>query len=265
MNKEYIIDELTREQMTLEKILKDTENRLSKAPEGKVHTIKHGKSYQYYLRQNPSDKNGAYISAKDHELAARLIQKAYDQKVVFAVKKQLSLIRRFVRDYNPNVLKDLYSSLTEARRINISPVEVSDQKYIEEWLSYQYPRKEFAEDAPEHFTHLGERVRSKSEVMIADALEQIGIPYRYECPADIGGNIIYPDFTILRISDRQEIYWEHLGMMDDPDYCYNAVQRIRLYEKNEVMPWKNLILTMETSRQPINYTIIKLMIMNYCM
>ena len=107
-------------------------------------------------------------------------------------------------------------------------------------------------------------VRSKSEVMIADALEQAGIPYRYECPLQLGRAILHPDFTLLRIADRKHLYWEHLGKMDDPEYVIKNLRRIRLYEQNGIMPGIDLILTMETSWQPMNLSVIKQMIQTYC-
>ena len=100
--------------------------------------------------------------------------------------------------------------------------------------------------------------------MIADALYRAGIAYRYECPLELGGRQIHPDFTIMRASDRKEIYWEHLGMMDDPDYCRNAIQRIRLYEANDINPGKELVFTMETSFMPVNLMVINRIISIYC-
>lgn len=73
----------------------------------------------------------------------------------------------------------------------------------------------------------GERVRSKSEVIIADMLNRKGISYRYEYPVYLKNvGQIYPDFTVLDAIRRREIYWEHLGMMDDPDYAEMAILRV---------------------------------------
>lgn len=52
-------------------------------------------------------------------------------------------------------------------------------------------------------------MRSKSEVIIADLLNKEGIPYRYEFPLYLKEfNTVYPDFTILNVRKRKEIYWE---------------------------------------------------------
>ncbi|MFQ9213592.1 MAG: hypothetical protein ACLR4C_08105 [Eubacterium ventriosum] len=36
---------------------------------------------------------------------------------------------------------------------------------------------------------------------------------------------------MLNRKTRKEIYWEHLGMMDDADYVEKAIKKIELYEK----------------------------------
>lgn len=43
--------------------------------------------------------------------------------------------------------------------------------------------------------------------IIADKLNNLGIPYRYEYPMILEGNIrIHPDFTILKMPERKEVY-----------------------------------------------------------
>ena len=41
-------------------------------------------------------------------------------------------------------------------------------------------------------------------------------------------------------------------MMDNPEYSEKAVNRLRLYERNNIYPSKNLIITTETSKLPVN-------------
>ena len=104
----------------------------------------------------------------------------------------------------------------------------------------------------EFYTLNGEHVRSKSEVIIADRLYAKGIPYKYECPLQIGNRIIHPDFTILRLSDRKIIYHEHCGMMDDPNYAKDMVNRINLYSTADIYLGDRLFFTLETSETPLD-------------
>ncbi|MBP3736941.1 MAG: hypothetical protein J6I56_07970 [Lachnospiraceae bacterium] len=54
------------------------------------------------------------------------------------------------------------------RQTFLTPVILPDEQYRKEWLDTAYEKKPFQEDTPEHYTQIGERVRSKSEVLIAD-------------------------------------------------------------------------------------------------
>lgn len=74
---------------------------------------------------------------------------------------------------------------------------------------------------------------------------------------------MYPDFTVLNVKLREELYWEHLGMMDDPVYAENAVQKIASYEQNEIFPGDKLILTYETQKNPLNQKQIMRIIHHY--
>ena len=135
---------------------------------------------------------------------------------------------------------------------------------IQKWLSIPYQGKSFDDHTPELYTTKGERVRSKSEIIIADSLMRADVPYRYECPLVLKGyGKVYPDFTVLNVKLRKELYWEHLGMMDDSEYVEHALQKIATYEQNGIFPGDNLILTYETKQNPVNQKIITLMIQRY--
>ena len=264
MNKSTIIQELTLEKNTLFAIVKKVDKRLCKAPDGTIRIIRHRKGYQYYLRMNGADKSGVYLPVAERGKAEALIQKGYDLKIKKAAQRQYSVLQRFLKNYRPDELKEIYANLSEVKRKTVIPVEISDAEYIRQWQSYKYESKMISEDVPEHYTSLGERVRSKSEVMIADTLKQENIPYRYECPLSLGGKTVYPDFTILRTGDRETIYWEHLGMMDNPEYVQSALRKVRMYEEQGIYPGIRLILTMEIGFIPINITVIRRMIRMYC-
>ncbi len=264
MNSRQLIENLIEQRNKLVSVIREIDKRMQKAPEGSVRVVKHRQGFQYYLRSNPLDKNGTYIPVKDRQIAISLVQKSYDQQVKASAEAHIKVINKFIKDYNPNVLKEIYSSMPDGRKEFINPVDIPDAEFIRQWLSQEYEKKGFAEGTPEHYTSVGERVRSKSEVMIADALSQIEIPYRYEYPLELGNMTIHPDFTILRAADREILYWEHFGMMDDIIYCQKAVKKLRLYEAYKIFPGINLIITMETSNTPITQVVIRNMIKTYC-
>ena len=106
-------------------------------------------------------------------------------------------------------------------------------------------------------------MRSKSELIIADMLNKAGVPYKYEYPLRLNGmGKIYPDFTVLNIKKREEIFWEHFGMMDDPTYVEAAIKKILTYEQNGIFPGENLICIYETRKNPINQKVVNSLIEN---
>lgn len=261
---EQIKNLLEAREKYLLRLKQEKEKALKMAPEGSLRLSVRGKKTQYYQRNNPKDFNGTYICEKDVGLAQKLAQKDYDQKVLSGIEKELNVIRKYLSDYPATNIEQLYEKLHKERRKLVNPIIEPEEQYIYNWENVTYQGKEFDEDMPEIYTARGERVRSKSEVIIADILYGEGIPYRYEYPIQLKEwGRVYPDFTVLNIRKRKEIYWEHLGMMDDSGYVENALQKIALYEQNGIFPGENLILTYETKKNPINQKIVRLMIWQY--
>ena len=258
-----IITILKQEQKRLESLIRRAEKSLSLAPKGSVLVKRYKKGVQYYYREDPKDRNGTYMPAAERDRAIALVQKAYNRKILAAAKEQWKVLGSFLANYCPDVLADVYEKESELRQILLHPYELPNKQFVTTWEAVDYERKPFSENAPVHYTDREERVRSKSEVMIANALLKEGIPYRYECPLRLGDRTIPPDFTALRVRDRKEIYWEHLGMMDDTEYRNSAFQRIRLFEANGIFPGDQLILTIETYRMPLNTAVVQQMIRHY--
>lgn len=102
----------------------------------------------------------------------------------------------------------------------------------------------FYPESLKHLTEKGEKVRSKSEVIIANMLYRLGIPYFYE--QALTGTVIkgekYPDFTIYNCNN-QAILWEHLGLLHDEYYKYRWHDKLTWYEANGFILGFNLFVT----------------------
>lgn len=85
---------------------------------------------------------------------------------------------------------------TITRQKLITPLTLSDDQYITQWKSVTWQGLPFTPDAPVYTTTQGERVRSKSEVLIANALAQHGIPYRYESPLTLQRHHTHDTITL---------------------------------------------------------------------
>ena len=211
------------------------------------------KSFQYYIISERGDTKGTYIRKRDLRKAAAIAQRDYNKAAADILNKQIAVLDRVLADYNPSELDEAYTQLHPGRRALVSPVREPDEEFIAAWQHHPYSGKPFEINAPEFFTSTGVRVRSKSEVIIADALSRAGIPFRYEYPTSIKGwGTLYPDFTCLDTRTREEIIWEHFGLMGDHDYAENAVQKIARYAASGYILGKNFIATFESGATPLS-------------
>lgn len=236
------------------------EKRLKTYPEGKIHIVKSKTRIQYYLRTDSKERSGVYLSEKEENKIKIFLQKKYDQDAIKQVNLEINLLEKFLKKSNSNVeqLRKIYSDYPQEIKKFISPIDLSDEDYVKEWLSIPYTHKPILEEIPVYLTENGERVRSKSELNIANMLYKMKVPYKYECPLLLSsGKTIHPDFTLLDIHNRREIYWEHRGMMDDRNYLKHTVQRIKDYRKEGIYIGDNLIITEETSMLPLGTDEIK--------
>ena len=250
----------------LQDVKSKKEQELLAAPEGKLRVCNRGGRPQYYERNNPKDLVGIYIREKDISKAQALAQKDYDKKVLQASEKELKAIQNYLTSYPEVNPEQVYEKLHIARQKLVFPICETDEQYLNIWQAVKYQGKEFYENTPEYYTEKGERVRSKSEIIIANLLNKQGIPYRYEYPLYLNGyGKVYPDFTLLDIRNRKEIYWEHLGRMGDADYMEKVISKIALYEQNNIFIGDRLILTFETQKSPLNQKQIKNLIRHYFM
>lgn len=255
-----IKNQLILERERLSRINQKVKQELENVPEGSLRLSQCGGVTQYYHCKNNTPHNGVYIPKKEMKLIRQLAQKKYDQKILRYTGKSLAAIERILRDYDDNKIDEIYLSEHLERQKLINPVEPTYHGLLENWKSKEYVRKGFKDELPIIVTNKGIRVRSKSEKIMADYFDSIGLEFKYECPLYLEPyGIIYPDFTFLSKRTRKEVYWEHEGMMDNPDYARTAVQKIELYEKNGIFPGDNLILTFETSSTTINTELLKKM------
>ena len=149
------------------------------------------------------------------------------------------------------VEKDCYSGILSGRpgerRLPDSAVRA--------WMNAPYQKNPSAIINP-HTAITGEKVRSKSEVIIYDLLVKYGVPFRYECEIRLIGadgleTVRYPDFMILT-ADGIIICWEHLGLLSDERYLSGNMSKLALYHKNGFTIGDDLILTSDDAAGCIN-------------
>lgn len=256
---------LIERQDTLDKARKRLLSSLKKAPPGSLRVDDRQPNPQFYhyfsqselssLRPKASNlskqsKSKIYIPKKNRELAKQLAQKDYEQKLLATMEQEISAIDCMIENYalfsDPLLYLRLSQNISASRQTLITPYFISDEEYAEQWRNQPYEGKPIGPEVQQIFTNRGEQVRSRAEKIIANKLDALGIPYRYEYPLDLSGyGTVYPDFIILNVHTREEAILEHIGLTEDFLYMRNAIKKLDLYEHNGFFPGKNLFFTYE--------------------
>lgn len=148
------------------------------------------------------------------------------------------------------------------RKTGLTTVLLSESSPYYELLQSHFSKDKHPENLI-HTTLAGHKVRSKSEVIIANLLYTNRIPYRYEAALTLNELTVYPDFTILHPATQQLFYWEHFGMMDKSTYCDAACNKLKSYCYNGIFPSMQLITTYETGKTPIRSEQVQQIITQY--
>lgn len=252
---------LKARQIQLNEYIHDKSRALRDAPSGSLHVSQERGIPRYYCYPGDGGKQ-QYLS--NLEQVKELAQKRYDLRVLRLSERELKVVGKILQHYPRELAENVFDKISPDRQGLISPVRVSDQEYVRQWLSVPYEGKAFQDNAADFITDRNERVRSKSELLIANLLNRKNIPYRYECPLVLKGiGKIYPDFRILNVRLRKEYVHEHFGMMDDPEYAGKALSKLDYYLLNGYYPGEQLIITSETRNHPINMKTLNLIVDRY--
>ncbi len=209
----------------IEKLISVVDNRLKKSVpnEAVISYPKRKNGYQYYL----VDKDGRrkYIKKNNRDIVKRTYQYEYDQKAKKMLLFEVSLLKHFIKNYDYPAVKSVYEKMGEGKRLMIKPIYMTDEEFIIEW------KNKFKKDVNSFpvetafVTDNDETVRSKSEKILADMFNKLGIPYHYEPKVEISKDkYFYPDFALLCLKTRKTIYWEHFGLINDGEYSSKALK-----------------------------------------
>lgn len=250
-----IVEMLNEYKLLLEGLIRKAKLELKDAPQGSLRIIHNKGSAQYY---HVNGGASIYISKKNLPFCKKLAQVEYNKKMISRMEKQLTGTNKFLVNIKKNDLLMPFTRVCKIRRELLEPLVIDTRSYAERWKQVQYPQKSFENEAAEFYTSEGLRVRSKSEIIIAETLTRLQIPFRYEYPLKMKeGFVLHPDFYCLNVHTREEFVWEHFGIMDDEEYVQRAVEKQNVYAKNGWISGKNMIFTMETRDCPLNSKVIE--------
>ena len=255
--------ELLQRKRFLEKTKAKLERSLATSPAGRLSTSRKKRApfsnedaraifAGYYLVKE--DGRRIYLDRSHQKTIAALAQKEYDKRALLIVKKELRKLQAFL-DYTEMLkLEDVFDQCLPEKQIFIVPAVRSDEVFRQDWLNQDYVRKPIVDKDHPFPTEKGDMVCSKTEAQQADYMFYHEYDYLYEKRLDLIDNgrptWRYPDFTILDPITREEVVFEHFGMVDDEGYQHSMFDKIRLYEENGYVIGQNFLFTFETAEHP---------------
>lgn len=252
---------MINERKRIEEQIQILQQQLATLPAGKLVFSHYGKYSKWYHSYNHEKR---YIPKKERHLAEQLAAKKY----LSLRLAELSLEKKAIDQY----LSQLNSTKTPS-----SQLLIEDSKYAEllapfftplskelfDWARNSYPTNPKFPEQLIHKSPSGNLLRSKSEALIDAFLYKNKIPFRYECVLQLDDITLYPDFTIRHPINGKTYYWEHFGIMDNPDYSKKTYSKLQLYTSHNIIPTIQLITTYETKQHPLNIEDIEKIIQHY--
>lgn len=232
----------------LEKILKN-------GPEECLAIIRRGHRHYFNIRTCKNGMRTSKYLAKDNVRAVRpYALKYFASKTLPGLRRNIRAAEAFLKLYS----RDEPAAFLERTAPEILPycreVYVSKASLVSDWLSSRGPESPQYLQEPGVTTADGTAVRSKSEAIIYNILKANGIAFLYEKALYLEqfSFPFFPDFTILNTSTMEELYWEHFGLVDDPDYLERMIEKVSAYIQNGIIPGKSLICTFESRAHPFS-------------
>ena len=266
MNRKHLINELLEAKFELTQLIEKLEELEKTEPSGTISVKTTNGRTSCYVRSGSSDKTGKYLSKDNREQIKELSQKLFNHKLKKVSQQELGQYEKCLKVLKESTtLEDILNTVPEPLRefvdINVL-ADKEDAQSFEKGGNYKpNPR----EPNIVYTSKNGERFKSKSEWMIADMLREYKVPYHYEKPFEnsiyeelrSSGRNLYPDFTCFNRRTGRTYYWEHLGMLGDPKYTAECINRIQDYAVYEIYPGSELIISMETAKAPLRVSYIR--------
>lgn len=237
------------------------QQELNSLPDGKLICSHNGKYYKWYHSQNGKY---IYIPKSNRVLAQQLARKKYLTLLLAELTNEQQHAQQLLtQQRSRNRLSEQFLLQNPEYRTLLQPFFTPMSQELSLWMNSPYEQNP---KHPEHLIHQtisGISVRSKSESMIASALSQQKIPFRYECRLILNTVTLYPDFTIRHPKTGSYYYWEHFGLMNQTAYITSCFSKQQLYASCEIIPTIQLITTYETPEHPLSIQKINTTIQQY--
>lgn len=243
-------DELNWKYNQILEQIKELKKEILRLPEGNLRCT--GKGSRYTDLRLPGGKyervcasNPGQVRLMTDIQRRRFLEKALEN--LEANGRNLEILMKSYQEVTPDtVCQQLPKVYARIPKNLLSICSHSADRSDQDWIDANNCQNPYHPENLIQQTTFGLVVRTKSEMMIAEMLHSAGLVFRYEPALTLlqEGNQFtrYPDFEI-RLRKGSSIFWEHAGLMNDPDYSSRLRSKLELYAENGIYPWKNLIIT----------------------
>lgn len=274
---------------------------LSDCPEGHLIKSCQGGKTGVLLAIKDGDSYQRRGIAKNEDIKKELCRKEFTEKKLKMVRENIRLLEKVegrLNDLSPETILEkvakVYKDFPESYFLDGS------DNLNDDWETAPYKQSDYMPDKKTHITSRGLKVRSKSELMIAEKFYEYNIPFRYEQVIKYGQWKLAPDFVInkglimrragllagpapgsvpglteeltpgltpeltpeLAADKNDSIYWEHCGLTSNSQYMSHHKWKLDIYEEMGIVPWKNLIVTYDDENGNLNIPLIESEIIN---
>ena len=219
-----------------EEEFKTTDKELSTLPSGRL--VKRGKFYTHV------DKSKEVGITNNHDFIQLLCRKKFLQIRKQLLKNNIALMKHPTSKLDITTDEEIIRSLPAAYQ-GLPDSYFLTHSSVKEWVATPYKKNTYKEEELSLTSNNGVALRSKSEVFIANQLEDLDIPYRYEAEIKLGNKIIYPDFIVINPETGEKYLWEHYGMLHKEEYVERMYTKMKLYRDAGYCHFENIIFTFE--------------------
>lgn len=255
MHKQLQLLRTLKEEFHRSKELADyLEERYKLLPKGSL-LLKRG---QYYRAvQNGGKREQLFISPQlpdQEQLIQELRERQYIKKALPVLKKNLAGYEQLLKVMHPYDPIEIQAKLPrQYEGMYLRSFFLDGDIWLENWQEESYEKNTgFAQNLI-YRSEGGLMTRSKAEADIATMLERNELTFRYEPVLYLGKKKVSPDFCVVHPYSRKQIYWEHFGSMDNPDYADKTMDKLRRYAKYGYFLGDRLIVTWESRYNPLTF------------
>ena len=219
----------------------------------KRNSAKHSK-HCYYDVILPGSKKSKYLGNESNETVLNIKRYRYAQKAIEIIETDIEVLESLIGNYISPDYNNINSHLPATYQTNLTAGNSGEAfsaalppdaiKWIQELRKEKDKYPPYKPEQLKYEALDGTRMRSLGEVIIANFLLMAGIPFVYEVPMKINGELVLPDFRILSLIDlKTVIIIEHQGMLFTEEYPFKHIRSLRLYLQSDLIINQDLFFT----------------------